>query len=230
MDIFNFLLLVIGFLIMFVPFIGIVIFIAIMKKNKERKSDLITSKIKENDTNFDVENFKEIVKNNLENISKSIMRCDYSGLMSVESKSLYENDAALIKQALLNNHLSIQNMESINSVDLVDYKMDNDFEHVYCKVRIYYRNISLIPGQNKITSADERGIINWKYVDVMRSTKVKTNQSQKVIINRCPNCGAELEVNNLGRCIYCSSYIVNGITSWVINRIEDYYWLGGNEK
>ena len=36
----------------------------------------------------------------------------------------------------------------------------------------------------------------------------------------CPNCGAPLEINQVGECRYCRAAVTSGRFDWVLSRIE----------
>jgi hypothetical protein len=36
----------------------------------------------------------------------------------------------------------------------------------------------------------------------------------------CPNCGAPLEINQIGECKYCKAAVASGRFDWVLSRIE----------
>ena len=36
----------------------------------------------------------------------------------------------------------------------------------------------------------------------------------------CPNCGAPLEINQVGECRYCKAAVTSGRFDWVLSRIE----------
>ena len=229
MSSFEMIISIIRFLFVIGAFAIILYFIFSWRKKANKDFNTILDRIKENDEYFDLEDLKKIVKENLVEISKCILHCDSSGLMNIESKSLYDIDSIKIKNAISNDFLEENVIESVEKVSLVDCKIKDGFEHVYFRAFISQRNISIIPSKNEITKMESYPVSTFKLIDVMRSVNVKTDPNVKANIHRCPNCGAEIEINNLGKCIYCGSYIINGNTSWVINRIDDYYIAGGNE-
>ena len=215
----------------FIPIILIIIPIIVIVKKTIRKNkrinNMMINKIKERDENFDFEIFKKIIKSYLINISLSLLKCNSSRLMSIETESMFENDSALINKFFTEDLATVESFEKIENISLVDYKIINGFEHIYCKARVATRKITVIPSKNKIVKVDELYTLCWKYIDVLRSTKILSNNDLKNI-NKCPNCGSELEINNLGRCIYCRSYIINGSTNWAINRISNFVYYGDN--
>jgi predicted lipid-binding transport protein (Tim44 family) len=52
-----------------------------------------------------------------------------------------------------------------------------------------------------------------------RSTNAKTPE-HGLLDKRCPNCGAPLDVNQIGQCHYCKAAVTSGKFDWVLSRIE----------
>jgi hypothetical protein len=52
-----------------------------------------------------------------------------------------------------------------------------------------------------------------------RSTSAKTPE-HGLLDKRCPNCGAPLDVNQIGQCHYCKAAVTSGKFDWVLSRIE----------
>jgi predicted lipid-binding transport protein (Tim44 family) len=58
-----------------------------------------------------------------------------------------------------------------------------------------------------------------EYWTFQRSVGVQT--TDRSILDRvCPNCGAPLEINQVGECRYCSAAVTSGRFDWVLSRIE----------
>jgi hypothetical protein len=58
-----------------------------------------------------------------------------------------------------------------------------------------------------------------EYWTFQRSVGVQT--TDRSILDRvCPNCGAPLEINQVGECRYCRAAVTSGRFDWVLSRIE----------
>jgi predicted lipid-binding transport protein (Tim44 family) len=58
-----------------------------------------------------------------------------------------------------------------------------------------------------------------EYWTFQRSVGVQT--TDRSILDRvCPNCGAPLEINQVGECRYCGAAVTSGRFDWVLSRIE----------
>jgi hypothetical protein len=58
-----------------------------------------------------------------------------------------------------------------------------------------------------------------EYWTFQRSVGVQTT-GRSVLDKVCPNCGAPLEINQVGECRYCKAAVTSGRFDWVLSRIE----------
>ena len=48
-----------------------------------------------------------------------------------------------------------------------------------------------------------------------------TRTTGRSVLDRvCPNCGAPLDMNQIGECKYCQAAVTSGRFDWVLSRIE----------
>lgn len=57
---------------------------------------------------------------------------------------------------------------------------------------------------------------HWTF---QRSRGAKTTE-RSVLDRVCPNCGAPLDINQIGECTYCKAAVTSGRFDWVLSRIE----------
>lgn len=58
-----------------------------------------------------------------------------------------------------------------------------------------------------------------EYWTFQRSVDARSGGAD-LLDKRCPNCGAPLQVNQVGECRYCSAAVTSGKFDWVLSRIE----------
>jgi predicted lipid-binding transport protein (Tim44 family) len=58
---------------------------------------------------------------------------------------------------------------------------------------------------------------DWTF---QRSSSAETKAGGSTLGSRCPNCGAPLEVDLAGTCLYCKASIMSGEYDWVLARIS----------
>jgi predicted lipid-binding transport protein (Tim44 family) len=57
---------------------------------------------------------------------------------------------------------------------------------------------------------------DWTF---QRSVGVATSQKPGTLENTCPNCGAPIELTQIGECRYCKAAVTSGKFDWVVSRI-----------
>jgi hypothetical protein len=69
------------------------------------------------------------------------------------------------------------------------------------------------------------GQLTW-YEDwiIRRSADASTPARGGVLSGRCPNCGATLDVDANGSCMYCKALVLSGGRDWVVWSIEEAPW------
>jgi hypothetical protein len=58
----------------------------------------------------------------------------------------------------------------------------------------------------------------WTFV---RSSSVQSRPDGGLFRKTCPNCGAPLQLNEIGVCSYCNATVLSGSYDWVLSHIED---------
>ena len=58
-----------------------------------------------------------------------------------------------------------------------------------------------------------------EYWTFQRAVGVQTG-ANSLLDKKCPNCGAPLDVNQIGECKYCKAAVTSGRFDWVLSRIE----------
>jgi predicted lipid-binding transport protein (Tim44 family) len=75
------------------------------------------------------------------------------------------------------------------------------------------RTDKLIRGNKEVGQWSE----DWTF---QRSSSAKTPQSGGTLSDRCPNCGAPLDLDLVGECKYCKAPVSSGNYDWVLARIS----------
>lgn len=211
------------------PFI--VLFIAIiiyfkknnLKSTKKADEHILVDMIKKTDPNFDVEKFKENAKQSLLAINNYLSTQEIENLMSLESTALFNIHKKDIELAIASDLQNIVEYESIGNIEITQYNIDGEKEVIGCGVWVTTKNIKLIPSTKQVVTYDTVPTTQKIYLEFLRSTSVKTTLGKDFAVKNCPNCGAMIEMNAQGKCIYCDSLLINGEHSWALNKIETFY-------
>ena len=69
----------------------------------------------------------------------------------------------------------------------------------------------------KVISGDKNKELFMEYeIELSRKTGIITNEAQEIQIDKCPNCGAPIDVNATAKCPYCGSIIKSQNINWAV--------------
>ena len=105
----------------------------------------------------------------------------------------------------------------ISEVELARVVRDPYFDSITVRVRASGVDITVADRTGRIVSGS-RNVRRWtEYWTFIRGVGV---QGKVTTEKKCPNCGAELQINMAGNCEYCQAKVTSGQFDWVLSRIE----------
>ncbi len=154
----------------------------------------IYMRIEEAWMNFKLENVRDIITDEMFNMYESQLTS-----MEMKGEQNIMEDFKLLNSAITN--ASLQNdMLQITTryvIEFYDYIIKKDTKQVV------------------------RGNSNRKMRMVYEMTFIK--KLDKTKLDKCPNCGAPININSVGICEYCNSKIVDDNTEWVMSKKVSLY-------
>ncbi len=107
----------------------------------------------------------------------------------------------------------------IGNMEIVDVNNDSSFNYIKVQIKASCADYTLDSSGKMIRgSKTPNGFTEfWTFI---RTVGVKTNNEKQLKDNKCPNCGAPLEVNATGQCNYCSAVVSSGQYDWVLSQID----------
>lgn len=210
-----------------VPFIsalGVLIFFTIkILRNRKNESVLNKSEIKiidniiKTDGFFDGISFKEYAMNCIKYANDALINMDIDKLRLYETNELFYIHKNKINLANQLGSLECFKYIMIGKFNIIDYKTENEKETISCKAFVQTQRIKIDVSNKTMKNIDPNGIFH-----TMRYEFVKINDLNKNIDNnKCPNCGAILNENFIGKCPYCNS-VINNQNEWKLNISEEY--------
>lgn len=154
----------------------------------------IYMRIEEAWMNFKLENVRDIMTDEMFNMYESQLTS-----MEMKGEQNIMKDFKLLNSAIINT--SIQNdMLQVTTryvIEFYDYIIKKDTKQVV------------------------RGNSNRKMRMVYEMTFIE--KLEKTKLDKCPNCGAPININSAGICEYCNSKIVDDNTEWVMSKKVSLY-------
>ena len=94
---------------------------------------------------------------------------------------------------------------SLDRVDIEDIRTDEKYTYITTRITATCSDTT-IDEKGKVVESNYGGALStWSEIWIwMRSNTVKTEEHEKgIVADKCPNCGANLKINEIGKCEYC---------------------------
>lgn len=188
----------------------------------EEKEKEIIKKVKQTDPNFNIKHFKKNMSNCISKIFESYNNCDLETLMMLESIYMLDIHKHEIELGRKKKQLKCTFPIDVKLLRLTKYSIDGTKEVLGCESYIMSKTILMDPNTKKVNKVADDYDTDFMYLEFIRTNGVKTKRVKSNSLNRCPNCGTAIELNEQGQCIYCDSTLINGEHDWVLNKIEPF--------
>ncbi|MFR3334907.1 MAG: TIM44-like domain-containing protein [Pseudoruminococcus massiliensis] len=226
-------ILVIAFLVIFVSVFGLIIWCVKQPDKKSKKyknippmfpynaTEQITEFIKQNDENFDTEQFLLWAKNIFITIQTAWAQRDWEKIRTIEKEELFEQHNTQLQEYIRLGRINI--MENINVIDAYLHKLviDENFENLTVSLRATMNDYIINEKNGKVLMGNKNEVFDTIYqMTFTRRKGIKTNLINGLIVNVCPHCGATVESASAGVCQYCGSVVHSGEFNWVLSNLE----------
>ena len=226
-------ILVIAFLVIFVSVFGLIIWCVKQPDKKSKKyknippmfpynaTEQITEFIKQNDENFDTEQFLLWAKNIFIIIQTAWAKRDWEKIRTIEKEELFEQHNTQLQEYIRLGRINI--MENINVIDAYLHKLviDENFENLTVSLRATMNDYIINEKNGKVLMGNKKEVFDTIYqMTFTRRKGIKTNLINGLIVNVCPHCGATVESASAGVCQYCGSVVHSGEFNWVLSNLE----------
>lgn len=209
-------------------FIVIVIIVIISSKNNNNKfrggsssnisntnsyHDIDINKIKEIDKDFDISKFKEDVYNIYKDIQVAWMNFDEDKIRSLTTDEVYNMYKSQLETLKLKKQKNIMKDFNLIDVKIIDIKKEKDVIEVKAYLNVTCYDYVIKEETNEVVRGDSRHKINIKY----ELTFVKSASNNKKE-EKCPNCGAKVDIVSSSTCPYCNSTLVKDASTYVMSK------------
>lgn len=220
----------------FLIFISLVLYFVKSSKNSSQKvktytnippmfpnnaTEQITEFIKQNDENFDTEQFLLWAKNIFVTIQTAWTQRDWEKIRTIEKEELFEQHNTQLQEYIRLGRINV--MENINVIDAYLHKLviDENFENLTVSLRATMNDYIINEKNGKVLMGNKNEVFDTIYqMTFTRRKGIKTNLINGLIVNVCPHCGATVESASAGVCQYCGSVVHSGEFNWVLSNLE----------
>lgn len=146
---------------------------------------------------------------------------DWRSIRAFETNQLFHQHEKQLEQFIQNSQTDVVEDITVLSSDLEEYS--EDAQHQYLKVILTarYRDYIIDDATRRVVKGDK----NRRYLMTYRMTFLRkldatTEVNKSASATSCPNCGANLSINQNGICEYCGSEVTTGAMQWVLNALQ----------
>lgn len=137
-----------------------------------------------------------------------------------ENDALFNTHKMQLDQYTANKRTNRIEDIAILNTDVLRYYEAGEFEYLDVFIKARFIDYVIEDETGKLIKGDKFRPVHMTYVwKLVRKQGVATN-NEHVEATACPNCGANISINQAGRCEYCDSIVTKGDFDWVLSEIE----------
>ena len=208
-----------GVVIWFVIIIIIIVMTSSKKKTrytipetKLQSNAAAIAKLKELIPGFDEKQFLQTGYQMFLDVEDAWMNFELDKVHNIITDEMFNMYESQLSSMEIKGEQNIMNGFNLKDCAITNYINQNDNLEVETKYIIEFYDYIIDKASGKVLRGSKSSKLRMYY----NFTFIMKNTDEK--IDKCPNCGAPVEVNASGVCPYCNSKIVGENTSWVMSK------------
>jgi predicted lipid-binding transport protein (Tim44 family) len=179
-----------------------------------------TDEIKAADPGFDPAAFLNRVRAAFFAVQAAWQERDLTQARPYMGDGLYMSWQAQVRQFEEEGKKNILENLAIDGLYFVEAEHGTGFDHITVRVDAQAGDYEVDEATGKVTFGTHDVLPFTEYWTFERTAGTTTPEAGGILDQKCPNCGAPLEVNEVGECHYCGAAVTSGKFDWVLTRIE----------
>lgn len=181
--------------------------------NNTNYVDMDIAKIKEIDDKIEIEEFKKLAFDTYEKIQTAWMNFDTDTIRNLTTDELYNMYSSQLTTLKVKKQQNI--MKNIEYMDakIVNVSNENGIITVVVYLNVKCLDYVIDTKTNKTLRGSDSRRLNIEYL----LTFVKASDDDKQI-EKCPNCGAPVDIVASATCPYCDSVLVKNASNYVLSK------------
>ncbi len=176
--------------------------------------------LKKKDPNFSKQQFEDLASTAFFKIQDAWSRREMSLAQAFVSPSLLGRFSAQLDGFKREGKINKIDKLAVGSVEIAEIAHDGGNDYVTVQIKASAADYVIDERTKQIVSGSTNVTPFTEYWTFLRSDAVKTSAgSAELVSKHCPNCGAPMNVNAVGKCEYCGSELTSGAFSWVLSEI-----------
>src|SRR5215472_1737082 len=135
------------------------------------------------------------------------------------SPGLYLGWSSQVRQLIELHKKNVLDGLRVDGIDIVKVVHGAAFDDVTVRVAATCADYEVDEGNGRVIFGDRTPRGFREYWTFQRSVGAQST-GRSILDKVCPNCGAPLEINQVGECRYCKAAVTSGRFDWVLSRIE----------
>ena len=187
-----------------------------ISKRKTEKKQIIKSKdmdldlISKIDPNLNLYEFKNEAFNIYKDVQEAWMNLDDGKIRTLTTDELYNMYSMQLDTLRVKNEKNIMKEINLVTASLTNLKLENNIETATVIMTVNCYDY-IVDSQNKVVRGNDKNKIEITY----ELTYIKSVGEK---VNKCPNCGAEINDDNSTTCEYCRAIITRNTSKWVLSK------------
>ena len=187
-----------------------------ISKRKTEKKQIIKSKdmdldfISKIDPNLNLYEFKNESFNIYKDVQEAWMNLDDGKIRTLTTDELYNMYSMQLDTLRVKNEKNIMKEINLVTASLTNLKIENNIETATVIMTVNCYDY-IVDSQNKVVRGNDKNKIEITY----ELTYIKSVGEK---VNKCPNCGAEINDDNSTTCEYCRAIITRNTSKWVLSK------------
>ena len=187
-----------------------------ISKRKTEKKQIIKSKdmdldlISKIDPNLNLYEFNNEAFNIYKDVQEAWMNLDDGKIRTLTTDELYNMYSMQLDTLRVKNEKNIMKEINLVTASLTNLKIENNIETATVIMTVNCYDY-IVDSQNKVVRGNNKNKIEITY----ELTYIKSVGEK---VNKCPNCGAEINDDNSTTCEYCRAIITRNTSKWVLSK------------
>ncbi|GAC1539179.1 MAG: hypothetical protein NVS3B12_25150 [Acidimicrobiales bacterium] len=179
------------------------------------------SAISAHDPEFNIESFKSAVERSFFVVEQAWTELKPDMSRRVMADGLWQQHRSQIEGYQHNGTRNVLDGLAVGRVDVIAASSDAQFDTITTRILAACADYDVDVASGKVIRGNKHDMSNWQEDWVFqRSSKATTKASGGTMQQKCPNCGAPLDLDLSGVCKYCRAPVMSGDYDWVLARID----------
>jgi predicted lipid-binding transport protein (Tim44 family) len=173
------------------------------------------------DPAFNVDTFKSSVERVFFIVEEAWSQCKPDMSRRVMADGLWQQHKAQIEGYVAKGTRNVLDGLAVGRVTVMAATSDQQVDTITTRILAACTDYDVEVASGKVVRGNSHDMTNWQEDWVFqRSSKATTKEGGGTLEQKCPNCGAPLDLDLAGVCKYCRAPVMSGEYDWVLTRIE----------